>query len=338
MEMGSLPELPWTLLPQEEIDFLVSYIPSNVGIDQSQVVIKGSDPQTPEIITTQVGIGDVEHWYSEQWQQEEVAILDILWVVDDSGSMLPFQQSLASNTSAFINTFITSGADFHMGVITTTWYNFSSFVDTSTPNAASALAQQLLIGTSGSGNEKGIENAKLALSIGSAMPGETFFREDATLVVIFVSDEPDHSTGPLTNYINFFDSLKPSGKFLPIGVIGDVPGGCKISYGTGTRAAEEGMGYWDLINYYGGSWYSICALDWGDQLQDMADLISGRRSFTLGKPDPIEDTIEVKVNGQVTEDWIYDANTNSVIFDGDHIPNEGQTILIDYAVWGCGSE
>ena len=338
MEMGSLPELPWTLLPQEEIDFLVSYIPTDVGIDQSQITIQGSDPQTPEAITTQVGTGDVEHWHAEHWQQEEVAVLDILWVVDDSGSMLPFQQNLANNTSSFINTFIASGADFHMGVITTTWYNFSSFVDVSTPNAASALAQQLLIGTTGSGNEKGLENAELALSVGNARPGQSFFREDATLVVIFVSDEPDHSNSHLTNYINFFDNLKPAGKFLPIGVIGDVPGGCKIGYGNGTRTAEEGLGYWDLIDYYGGSWYSICAIDWGTQLQDMADLISGRRSFSLSKPDPIESTIEVRVNGQITEDWTYDSNTNSVIFDSDHIPSEGQSILIDYAVWGCGSE
>ena len=70
----------------------------------------------------------------------------------------------------------------------------------------------------------------------------------------------------------------------------------------------------------------------------MADLISGRRSFSLTKPDPIESTIEVRVNGQITEDWVYDSNTNSVVFDSDHIPTEGQSILIDYAVWGCGSE
>ena len=37
--------------------------------------------------------------------------------------------------------------------------------------------------------------------------------------------------------------------------------------------------------------------------------------FALDEPDPIEMTIEVKVNGQVSIEWAYDANTNSVVFD-----------------------
>ncbi len=336
MEMGSLPELPWTLIPTEEIDFLVSYIPTNVGTDQSEVAIQGSDPQTPEIITTQVGIGDVEHWYSQQWIQEEIKVLDILWVVDDSGSMNPFQQNLANNVSDFLNVFLLSGADFHMGVITTTWYNFSDFVDSSTPNATAVLANELMTGVTGSGHEKGLEMAKLSLSVGSAQPGGSFFRDDATLVIIFVSDEPDFSYDPLLSYTSFFDNLKPPGDFIPIAVIGDVPSGCSITWANGTRAADPGYGYWDLVQYYNSNWFSICAADWGTQMQQIANEISSRRSFELEKPDPIEDTIEVKVNGQITTEWVYDANLNSVIFNEDHIPHENQTINIDYATYGCG--
>ena len=71
-------------------------------------------------------------------------------------------------------------------------------------------------------------------------------------------------------------------------------------------------------------------------MQQIANEISSRRSFELEKPDPIEDTIEVKVNGQITTEWVYDANLNSVIFNEDHIPHENQTINIDYATYGCG--
>ena len=336
MEMGSLPELPWILLPGEEIDFLVSYIPTDVGIDQSEVSIQGSDPETPEIVTTQVGIGDVEHWYSEQWEQDRIAKLDVLWVVDDSGSMMPFQQNLSNNTSVFLNVFMASGADFHMGVISTTWYNFSTFVDNSTVNAAGILSNQLMMGITGSGHETGIEMAELALTVGNARPGGDFFREDATLVVIFVSDEMDHSAGTLNNYIAFFDNLKPAGSFIPIGVIGDIPNGCTIQWHNGMRAADPGYGYWELIDNYGGQWYSICASDWGVQMQQIANEISNRRSFELSKPDPIETTIEVKVNGQITTEWTYDSQSNSVLFNEGHVPIEGQTITIDYAVWGCG--
>ena len=102
------------------------------------------------------------------------------------------------------------------------------------------------------------------------------------------------------------------------------------------RNLTPGWGYWDLIDYYGGSWYSICATDWGVQLQDLAGEVTGRRMFELEESDPIVDTIEVTVNGQVTGEWEYDETTNSVIFADGHVPDEGQTIVIDYAVWGCG--
>ena len=38
----------------------------------------------------------------------------------------------------------------------------------------------------------------------------------------------------------------------------------------------------------------------------------------------------------ISADWTYDASLNAVIFNEGHIPVEGQTIDIEYAVWGCG--
>ena len=34
--------------------------------------------------------------------------------------------------------------------------------------------------------------------------------------------------------------------------------------------------------------------------------------------------------------WEYDEASNYVIFAEGHGPAEGQTIRLDYAVWGCG--
>ena len=173
---------------------------------------------------------------------------------------------------------------------------------------------------------------------GSAAPGGDFFREDAKLVVIFVSDERDQSIGGWISYKPFFDNIKPAGDFVPFAVIGDEPSGCAYSYGSGTRNADFGEGYWDMVQDYGGDWYSICAADWGVQLQSLANQVTERRSFALDEPDPIEETIEVKVNGQVTTEWVYDVALNSVVFNEGHVPSEGQTITIDYALWGCDSE
>ena len=336
LEFGSLPEPPWQLIPTQEVDFLVSYIPNDVGYDESMITIVGNDPNNPSVKSLQYGEGDVEKWITQQWIQEQIPILDVLWVVDNSGSMGPFQLGLSNNIGSFMSTFAASGTDYHMSVITTDSYLFSTIIDGSTQNSEQLLSSLVITGITGSGMEKGIDMASRSLSTAAAAGrGGNFFREDSKLIVIFVSDEPDFSASGWASYIPFFDSIKPAGSFIPYGIIGDVPGGCTIQWNSTIRAATEGLGYWDLIEYYSGNWYSICANDWGLQLQDLAGEVTGRRMFVL-EEDPIIDTIEVYVNGQMTSDWEYDEDENCVVFSSGNMPEEGQTIEITYAIWGCG--
>tara|TARA_A100001515_G_scaffold145001_1_gene151248 strand:+ start:105 stop:1664 length:1560 start_codon:yes stop_codon:yes gene_type:complete len=338
MEYGSLPEPPWVLIPGQEIDFLVSYIPSDIGRDESSITIKGDDPLNPEQTVVQYGDGDVEQWHTDQWQQDEIPVLDVLWVIDNSGSMMPFQTNLSTNIGSFMNAFSTTGADYRMSVITTDRSTFSTIIDTTHPDPEAALSSLVLLGTYGSGIEKGIQMAYNSLSDPNAAgPGGSFFRESAKLIVIFVSDEPDHSSPGWSSYLTFFDAVKPAGDFIPYGVIGDYPAGCQYQHNGYFRTAQAGEGYWDLIDHYGGNWYSICASDWGVQLQDLAGEVTARRVFKLTEDDPIENTIEVYVNGQQTTDWEYDEDQNAVIFEHGYEPSEGQTIDIEYASWGCGT-
>ena len=338
MEFGSLPDPPWILNPGQEVDFLVSYVPNDIGYDESLIIVTGNDPENPELAVVQYGDGDVEKWFSQQWEQNEVPILDVLWVVDNSGSMSPHQTNLSTNVGSFMSAFVNSGADYKMAVITTDRWTFSTIIDQAHANPGGALASLVVMGTGGSANERGIAMAYESLSSSAAAgPGGIFFRTGAKLVVIFVSDEPDFSSGSWYSFIPFFDSIKPHGDFIPYGVIGDYPGGCQYQHGSMLRTVQAGIGYWDLIDYYGGNWYSICAADWGIQLQDLAEEVTSRRKFELDESDPIEATISVYVNGQLVIDWSYESSDNSVNFSEGHAPEEGQTITIDYAVWGCGS-
>ena len=167
-----------------------------------------------------------------------------------------------------------------------------------------------------------------------AGPGSQFFRDEASLILIFVSDERDWSA-PWVTYTQFFDGLKSAGTFVPYAVIGDPPIGCESNAMSYPRNIEFGSGYWDLVDYYGGDWYSLCAANWGSQLQALGSTLTNRVTYGLDEEDPILDTIIVTVNGQISYEWIYDSATNSVTFNEGHVPAEGQTIEIEYAVWGC---
>jgi hypothetical protein len=341
MEMGSLPALPWSLLPGQEVDFIVSYLPTDISYDESVIRIEGNDPILPLTEAVQYGEGDVAHWSTQTHIQEEVALLDVIFVIDNSGSMNTFQQELASQVGAFMNVFSLSGANYHLAAITTDEASFISYlgvpwIDSLYVNPVVWLQQVIdSVGIRGSGIERGIEMAKYALE-GDAAPGGGFLRDSATLVIIYVSDEPDGSTNGWNSYVNFFDTFKPSFNLMKhFAVIGNPPSGCAAGIAN-NRNIQFGAGYYDMTQRYNGNWYSICAADWGQQMQNLANTVTTRKYFELDETDPIESTITVSVNGQITTNWVYDVASNTVGFNDDAIPNPGQTIEIEYAVWGCG--
>ena len=346
MEFGSLAPPPWVLDPNQEVDFLVSYIPDDVGFDDSAITVRGDDPLTPEVEVIQYGEGVFEQFVTQTHVQEEIPILDIIFVIDNSGSMSVFQQELSNQMTSFMNVFLATGADFHLGFITTDrdylqcagticWIDgsFATPVDW-----AQGIIAQINVG--GSAFERGIQMAYQGLmntdyDTGMA-PGSSFWRADATLVIIYVSDEPDFSAGTWTNYTAFFDILKPDVSMVRhFAVIGDWPAGCTWNNGLYSRVVGFGSGYYSMTQRYNGDWYSICATDWGNQMQDLASTVTVRSTFPLDEPDPIEPSIVVSVNGQVAAGWTYDPSSNSVIFDENSIPEPNQTITIEYGIWGC---
>lgn len=76
---------------------------------------------------------------AENFQQSSEGIstkIDVLWVVDNSGSMASSQQNLVDNFTSFIESFIEKNYDFRIGIVTTDaflatpkWQSFYDYVD-----------------------------------------------------------------------------------------------------------------------------------------------------------------------------------------------------------------
>jgi len=137
---------------------------------------------------------------------------DILFVIDDSGSMGEEQTLLRDGLAAFIQTLSTSPVanDFQIGVTTTSVADFlgnptppaGDLVGTprimlgSSPTLVADFQVAVLVGTAGSGREQQFEAARLALvKSETGGPNAGFLRPGARLAVIFLSDEDDCS-GP----------------------------------------------------------------------------------------------------------------------------------------------
>jgi hypothetical protein len=82
-----------------------------LGIGLFLIGCGGGGEQTYSLLPT----GDT----FQQATSSQDAKIDILWMVDSSGSMAPHQNNLADNFNAFIGQFVAKGLDYHMAVAST---------------------------------------------------------------------------------------------------------------------------------------------------------------------------------------------------------------------------
>ncbi len=139
--------------------------------------------------------------------------IDILWLVDNSGSMDPLQQRLADNFESFMTDFRGKGFDFQIAVARSDAYaglpeyrndpevvafseglgpDYSKVkvITPSTPNLIETFVKNAKVGAYGSGDERVFQS--IFASITSPV-NAGFLREGAFFAVVILSDEDDFS-------------------------------------------------------------------------------------------------------------------------------------------------
>ncbi|MCC7075153.1 MAG: choice-of-anchor D domain-containing protein [Deltaproteobacteria bacterium] len=218
---------------------------------------------------------------TQRFVAPSAAMLDILFVVDNSGSMSDDQEELATNFPLFLAQpqFNDGSTDLHLGVTTTDCDGGEEgrligdplVVTSATPNMAAEFASNARVGTSGSGDEKGLLAMELALSPPN-VPGfnDAFYRPEAALAVVIVSDEPDGSPDTVQHYVDFLRGIKGGG--LAEGLV-DLAAVMDGVYGTG---------YIEAVAAFGGMSLDITT-SWGASLGTLADgLADLPQIFRLG--------------------------------------------------------
>jgi hypothetical protein len=329
--------LPITLQPDDEIDLFVSYFPLDILDDSSYIEITSNDPLTPVAYADQDGIGSYEKFNTDTFEQDKTVDVDLLFVVDNSGSMLGNQVNLKNNFASFMNTFAAAGVSYQIALITTDNPDFvGDVISNTTPDPVVEFNSQIdSIGTRGSTTEAGLWAAYESTVFGDASSSSPagFLRTSARLVVVYVSDEKDHTTSKIPSmvpydYTTSLLSLKASSDLIIAHAIaGDYPSGC-----TSNGGAQYGEGYYDVVNSLSGTFMSICDSDWSVTMDTLARDSIAMTGFPLSEK-AISGTIEVKVNGIINTDWYFEHSSNSVIFT--FPPLEGSDIEINYAVWSC---
>ncbi len=277
--------------------------------------------------------------------------VDILFVVDNSSSMLGHQQRLADNIALFTDKFFKNSIlNFHIGVVSTDGdctpndpFDSCDFpgglligntkvITNSTPNLNQTLSANLKIGIGGSGYEKMFRPVVMGLDPATlAGPNAGFYRPASTLALIFITDADDQS-GLTLNETAFYQKmldLKGQDKrlILSYGVI--IP----TTEVTGPNCQRDPIGLPNHLEAYLGmvrnganraNIFSLCDDQFGPKLAGLAkDIVDnvGNTFFLSGLPDV--DTIRVTYGSlELPKDpdtgWKFDSARNAVVL-GDKI-------------------
>jgi hypothetical protein len=314
--------------------------------------------------------------YEDLFQQDTAEASDILFVVDNSGSMVEEQQALADNFDVFIQYLVDTPLDYHIGVVTLddpedppigVLHGTPNVLDPGVAGDIEALFMQTIdaIEHNPEGTcEVGLEASYRALSPAPEGHLDTynlgFYRDEALLSVIIVSDEDDGSIEnsdcptpsafiPYTEYSPWFLNIKGAHSDEMVfftAITGDADTGCSGDWGT----AEPGWGYLQVVDALGPEralFFSICENDWSSVMSTIGLQAAGlRTSFHLSLV-PVEGTLEVFIDldgdgpdpaFQIQEDptygmtyaFVYDRVANALLFTVDTMPPEGATLRVTY--------
>ncbi|MFZ5478144.1 MAG: hypothetical protein ACOZNI_15360 [Myxococcota bacterium] len=271
--------------------------------------------------------------------------VDVLWVIDNSCSMEEEQVELRGNFIEFMAYFADSGLDYHVGVISTDMEAGDQrgqlvlddsqeadlparYIDTTyhPDDAVSSFRQRAALGTDGADDERGKDAVYAALTTYADTTNAGFYRDDAALDVILISDEVDHSNVGTGSFVAWLEGLKPDPAFVSFSsIVGLSDDDCDT--------AARGTGYLEVTDAVGGIAWSICTDDWPGLLAELGQEAAGlKHEFFLSRV-PVEATIEVKVDGEAygAGDWTYSRTRNSVTFL-DYTPEPLSVVEIRYEV------
>lgn len=259
--------------------------------------------------------------------------IDILWVVDNSGSMQPIQQNIVDNARLFMQEFVGhKHLNWKMGLISTDdeetpYLGFNIVFDNASSDPVNTFQKAVdSLGINGSASEYVFYNViRMFKDYGY------FFRNNSSVAIIMVSDEVEHSEDDhgsaysaqnTIDRIRGFISEKRKLRFygaLKASDLTDCPNRPSWDYGP-----YKGSPYEQVINATSGKVMSACVSNFGEKLaeigKDIVKLVESPKVLLTERP--VVSSIKVFYKGQLLSSgdretggfWYYDDYYNSINF------------------------
>jgi hypothetical protein len=282
--------------------------------------------------------------------------VDILFVIDNSASMMQYQQRLAARVPDMINQLNSLKMDYHVAVTSTTMTNDPSrypmtrqiigspkFLTSANINL---LPNRLIVGESGSDVERALDALKYVTGSYAATNAAGFLRSDALFAVIFLGDEDDQSSefgaANSNDFVNYMNRFKPpfpeGGRAWIANFIGSLTNQSCDNLG---GSVSIGYNYLRLVDASSGVKSTICAGDLTTAISNIQSRVIGQLTAFKLKSAPNKSTLKVFISGRaISEDaangWTLETEVNGSVtnyfikFHGVSVPGADEVVSVDF--------
>ncbi len=319
-------------------EFTLSDINKDLRDERSQIT-RTSLTQTAKQGTPGVAKQDVFD------QTAKKGLLDLLVVIDNSGSMSQEQANLGARLANLLSA--VSNSDWQIAVTTTSPNANGScaikLIKSNEANAATKFAEAVNAGTSGDGNEQGIRQARIGLECTTT----PWVRANSSVAVLIVSDEDNCSDGQgcagqlwasnnyLTDYVEITLGRKVGQNAGYYGIFSPPEAPCNTAGSNAPlykalvqRGAAAGS-----LNYG-----NICDASYGTTLNRISGNISAILSSQFSLSNSPENTPVVKIQAKdgtvrtAVAGVDYTLNDKTLTFLAGKAPASDSKVLVDYRI------
>jgi len=281
--------------------------------------------EVPVHVEVEVPVNEGIIWVDSFTQHMSIDGIDILWVIDRSGSMSRYNSELLAGVEAMLNALpvadwrlVMISADPRRSVLSN---EFPLVPGDDIDDAAAMLGTM-------SGAHPYEEGFNSVYDYINHNPyAMTWMRSEAGLLVVFVSDEDEqsHVNYPVpADFLSWYTGLRMGSVFMASVInVTEADSNCDHY----VNPIDYGNRFIEATSALGGTIVDICSDDWAPGVTDATNSIDPYESLTLThKAEP--DSIRVFVNGSLSTDWYYQESDNTVYFT--IIPSAGQLVEIGY--------
>tara|TARA_R110002020_G_scaffold44161_6_gene127607 strand:+ start:12182 stop:13267 length:1086 start_codon:yes stop_codon:yes gene_type:complete len=307
-----------------------------VEVEVPVEVIVEVEVEVPVYIETEIEVpaetGDI--WVDSFTQPSTMDGVDIIWVIDTSGSMHRYDPQLMAGIEAML-----------LALPTTNWRLVMISNDPARAVVESQFplvpgdditdAEAMYASMGRGGMEEGFDAVYEYITTNPY--AATWMRPDAALLVVFVSDEEEQSRThhtSVSDFTSWYGSLRMGSVFVSSIVNHSYPDESVCTWAVMSR--DTGLRYMEATNYFGGVVVDICEEDWSAGVTEASVSVAPHELIALTHtPDP-EESIRVFIDGALDSNWVYSSSDNTIYFTV--IPDGGSLVEVGYLYFPAESD